>query len=472
MNLLERFQQNWKENFPQLSTANCELVLAASGGVDSVVLTDLVFHSGFNFSIAHCNFQLRGEESERDEQFVRSLATKYNKEIFVKSFDTKSFAEEKKLSIQAAARELRYTWFLELITSNLAQRPADKRQSSNFILTAHHADDNIETMLMFFFRGTGIQGLTGIQVYDRKRKLIRPLLFASREDILAYANDNDLKWVEDSSNTSDKYTRNFFRNELLPAIATHFPQVKENLQRNIRRFTDAGELYQQAVELQKKKLLEIKGNEVHIPVLKLQRAEPLDTIIWEIIREFDFHGHQVPEIKKLFTAENSSYVQSTSHRIIRNRKWLIIAPNSAREADHILIEANTKAIELKNGRLSLEVITTSNGEAETSNFAQRPADKFQTSNLSAHLDAKLIQFPLIVRTWKKGDYFYPLGLKRHKKKLSRFFIDQKVSKTEKENIRVIEMDKKILWVIAHRIDERFKVTDSTKEILKISFTPA
>jgi tRNA(Ile)-lysidine synthase len=460
MNLLERFQQNWKENFPHLSTANCQLVLAVSGGVDSVVLADLVFNSGFNFCIAHCNFQLRAEESERDEKFVRTLATKYNKEIFVKSFDTKSYAAEKKLSIQEAARELRYTWFLELITSNL------KRQTSNFILTAHHADDNIETMLMFFFRGTGIHGLTGIPVYDRKRKLIRPLLFASREDILAYANDNELRWVEDSSNTSDKYTRNFFRNELLPAIATHFPQVKENLQRNIRRFTDAGELYQQAIELQKKKLLEIKGNEVHIPVLKLQRSEPLDTIIWEIIREFDFHAHQVPEIKKLFTAENSSYVQSTSHRIIRNRKWLIIAPNSAREADHILIEADTKAIELKNGKLSLEVITTSNGQAETSNF------KFQTSNLSAHLDANLIQFPLIVRTWKKGDYFYPLGLKRHKKKLSRFFIDQKVSKTEKENIRVIEMDKKILWVIAHRIDERFKVTDSTKEILKISFTPA
>ncbi|HYK45813.1 MAG TPA: tRNA lysidine(34) synthetase TilS, partial [Parafilimonas sp.] len=378
MNLLERFQQNWKDNFHHLSTANCHLVLAVSGGLDSVVLMDLISKTGFNFCIAHCNFQLRGDESERDEQFVRSLATKYNKEIFVKSFNTKSYAEEKKLSIQEAARELRYTWFFELITSNL------KPQTSNFVLTAHHADDNIETMLMFFFRGTGIHGLTGIPVYDKKRKLIRPLLFAAREDILAYANDNNLKWVEDSSNTSDKYTRNFFRNELLPAIGTHFPQAKDNLQRNISRFADAAELYRQAIQLQKKKLLEIKGNEVHIPVLKLQRAEPLDTIIWEIIREYGFHAHQVPEIKKLFTAENSSYVQSTSHRIIRNRKWLIIAPNAATEADLILIEADTKAIELNNGTLSLEVITTSNGQAQTSNF------KHQTSNLSAHLDAKLI----------------------------------------------------------------------------------
>ena len=240
MNLLERFQQNWKENFPHLSTANCQLVLAVSGGVDSVVLADLVFNSGFNFCIAHCNFQLRAEESERDEKFVRTLAKKYNKEIFVKSFDTKSYAAEKKLSIQEAARELRYTWFLELITdikpdptgsSGRAQTSNFKPETSNFIATAHHADDNVETMLMFFFRGTGIHGLTGIPGYDRKRKLIRPLLFASREDILGYANDNDLRWVEDSSNTSDKYTRNFFRNELLPAIATHFPQVKENLRR-------------------------------------------------------------------------------------------------------------------------------------------------------------------------------------------------------------------------------------------------
>src|ERR1041385_6364720 len=186
MDLLERFQQNWKQNFRHLSTNNCQLVLAVSGGIDSVIMTDLVFKTGFNFIIAHCNFQLRAEESEHDETFVRSLGEKYHREVSVKKFETAPYATQHKLSIQEAARELRYTWFSELITSN------PKPQTSNFLATAHHADDNIETMLMYFFRGTGIRGLTGIPVHDKSRKILRPLLFATRDEIAAYANENKL----------------------------------------------------------------------------------------------------------------------------------------------------------------------------------------------------------------------------------------------------------------------------------------
>jgi tRNA(Ile)-lysidine synthase len=205
MNLLEKFQHHWKTQFSHLSTVNCQLLLAVSGGVDSVVLTDLIHKSGFQYRIAHCNFQLRADESERDEKFVRSLGEQYGQEVLVKRFDTKQYSLDHKISIQEAARDLRYEWFKEIV--------------ANYILTAHHADDNIETMLMHFFRGTGIQGLIGIQPSSPERKLLRPMLAFRKKELLEYATEHGLRFMEDSSNASDKYTRNFFRNQLLPQIA-------------------------------------------------------------------------------------------------------------------------------------------------------------------------------------------------------------------------------------------------------------
>lgn len=209
MDLLQRFQTHWHAQFCQLSTANCQLLLAVSGGVDSIVLVDLVAKSGFDFRIAHCNFQLRGEESERDEIFVRSFGEKYGKEVLVKRFDTSTYASEKKCSIQEAARDLRYAWFKEIIDSWQMTDGRNKKEpvnchlsSNNYIVTAHHADDNIETMLMQFFRGTGIQGLIGIQPILKERELIRPLLPFRKTDLLAYASAKGLDFVEDSSNTS------------------------------------------------------------------------------------------------------------------------------------------------------------------------------------------------------------------------------------------------------------------------------
>src|SRR3954447_13907273 len=209
--LLERFKQNIQEQF-DLHSNNTKLILAVSGGVDSIVLTDLAAISGFDFIIAHCNFQLRGEESSRDETFVRSLENKYGKKVLVKRFDTEKYSAENKISIQEAARELRYEWFTQLIIDNgkltieVANRPT-------YLATAHHANDNIETLLINFFRGTGISGLLGIPA--KQGKIIRPLLFAKREEIVAYAKENNLEWVEDSSNALDKYTRNFFRLQII-----------------------------------------------------------------------------------------------------------------------------------------------------------------------------------------------------------------------------------------------------------------
>jgi len=256
-----------------------KLLLAVSGGVDSVVLADLCHQAGFKFEIAHCNFQLRGEDSERDEAFVRALAEKYRVPFHLKKFDTLTESMETKKSIEETARDLRYEWFHKLIGSE--SKPAIERSEilkhfgtahcplPTCILTAHHADDNIETLLMNFFRGTGIKGLHGI--LPLQGKIIRPLLFAWKSELEEYARENNLEYVTDHTNAENTYTRNFFRNEMIPLVEQKFPEVRKNLDSNIRRFSEVEILYRQAVENQKKKWVKKKGAEWHIPVLKLQK---------------------------------------------------------------------------------------------------------------------------------------------------------------------------------------------------------
>jgi len=440
MNLLEKFKEYIKQQ--NLFQQKDKLLLAVSGGVDSVVLCELCNQAGYDFIIAHCNFQLRGAESERDEAFVRSFSEKYSAEVLVKKFDTEKYAAENKLSIQVAARDLRYNWFNEIITA----------KSAKFIITAHHAGDNVETLLMNFFKGTGINGLKAI--LPKHDKIIRPLLFAGKEELVAFAKEQKIDFVEDSSNASDKYTRNYFRNELIPGVRKVFPQVEENLLHNIERFREIEMLYQQSISLHKKKLMEQKGNEIHIPVLKLLKAEPLHTIVYEIIKDYGFTAHQTEEALALLKSESGKYILSASHRIIRNRNWLIIAPVQHLEDENILIEVKAKHIEFPQGKISIELLAHQN-------FKLHPQKHI------AQLDAAKVTFPLLLRKWKQGDYFYPLGMNK-KKKLSRFFIDQKLSLTQKEKTWVIEMDKKIIWIVGLRIDDRFKITDGTNYVLQLT----
>jgi tRNA(Ile)-lysidine synthase len=448
MNVQDKFKENWNQQFSQFTNNNCHLLLAVSGGSDSVILTDLVAKAGFEFTIAHCNFQLREDESERDEAFVIALGNHYEKKVLVKRFHTKQFAEENKIGIQEAARILRYNWFNQNIE--------EQYSNNGLIVTAHHADDNIETVLINFFRGTGLQGLKGIQPYQQEQKLIRPLLCFRKEELLLYAKEQNLAFVEDSSNQSDKYTRNYFRNQLIPSLKEVFTEVEENILHNIKRFKEAETLYSQAVQQHKIKLLEQKGNEIHIPILKLKQTKPLETIVWEIIKNFQFSAAQTVDVIKLLDAGNSSFIQSATHRIIKNRKWLIIAELQHKNSQHILIEQGEKEVVLEKGILQLDMIQSTGETSE--------ADRF-----TAFVDADSIQFPLLLRKWKQGDYFYPLGMQK-KKKLSRFMIDQKLSATDKENTWVIESNKKIIWVIGYRIDDRFKLMPQTKNILKIILT--
>jgi len=447
MSLLEKFIKNVQQQ--NLFQKNDLLLLAVSGGMDSVALCELCFQAGFHFEIAHCNFQLRGEESERDEKFVRQLGEKYWTKVFVKKFDTKEYAEMNKTSIQVAARELRYDWFDQLLKSEESSPLSFQR--SRFLLTAHHANDNIETLLLNFFKGTGIKGLQGILA--KKQNIIRPLLFAKKEEIVAFLKENNLEFVEDSSNESDKYTRNYIRNQLIPSLQKAFPRVEDNLIHNLERFSEIEILYQQAIQLHKKKLIEQKGNELHIPVLKLLKTQPLKTIVFEIIKEFGFTSHQTEEVINLLKSESGKYIPSSTHKIIKNRNWLIIAPQNILDSAYILFDEEAGEIDFELGKLGIKYRDS------------KPA-KIPLSNLIAAVDAKEIKFPLLLRRWRQGDYFYPLGMQK-KKKLSKFLIDQKKSLSEKEKIWIIESKKRIVWIVGERIDDRFKITDKTKGVLFI-----
>jgi tRNA(Ile)-lysidine synthase len=472
MNLLRSFKDFIaKEN---LFSPEDRLLLATSGGVDSVVLCELCHQAGFDFIIAHCNFQLRGAESDRDEQFVRQLAARYHKEVLVEKFDTEQYAAQNKLSIQVAARELRYSWFYTLI----GQHPSGPK----FILTAHHLDDNIETLLMNFFKGTGIAGLRAM--LPRQAAVVRPLLFATKSQLLQFAEHNQLKWVEDSSNQSDKYTRNYFRHQLIPLLQQSYPGALDNLAANIDRFREIESLYHQAVEQQKKKLLEYKGNEVLIPVLKLKKTTPLHSMVYEIITPFGFSPQQVNAVIDLLDSPSGKYVRSATHRILKNRNWLIISPSRTIESLNILVESADAPIPFEQGVLHMESLPVSGipahiltpsappsasapaGAASPRSAPPPPTSPRPPAEPIAWLDMAHIQFPLLLRKWQPGDYFYPLGM-RKKKKLSRFFIDNKLSLADKEKIWVLEMDKKIIWVVGLRIDDRFRVTPRTREVLKI-----
>mgnify|MGYP003446288448 FL=1 len=443
MNLLLSFQSTIK--LLNLFSSKDKLLIAVSGGVDSVVLCELCKQAKFDFTIAHCNFQLRGAESERDEQFVKNLGNKYGVKVLVKKFETEKYATENKLSTQEAARNLRYEWFEDLINQST-------NQPINHLLTAHHADDNAETIAMNFFRGTGLHGLTGIPAKNGYIK--RPLLEFSKEELLAFAKENNLEFVEDSSNQSSKYTRNYIRNDIIPAISKIYPQVKDNLLDNINRFKEIEKLYQLSVGELKKKSCKQKGNEIHIPVNKLMSYKN-KALIYEIIHPFNFQEKQVEELIKLANSDSGKYITSPDNlfRIIKHRLWFIISPVVATESVNIIIEENDKQVLFALGSIRIESVSN---------------NKPSTSSDIATLDAKEIKFPLLLRKWKTGDYFYPLGMKK-KKKISRFLIDSKLSKTEKENTWIVESKQRICWIVGHRIDDRFKITSTTKQVLKLTY---
>jgi tRNA(Ile)-lysidine synthase len=428
----------------QLFTRDQSLLLAVSGGADSVVMAHLFKQAGFNFSIAHCNFQLRGEESVRDENFVAGLATRLQVPFYQIRFDTAAYMDTHRVSIQVAARELRYAWLEETRCA----------AGCDYIVTAHHMQDNVETVLMNLSKGTGIAGLHGI--LPKQAKVLRPLLFTQKDTILAYAAQNDIPFVEDSSNITVKYTRNFFRHKVIPVIQEAYPGVVTNIAAGIERFREAEALYTEALEKHLKRLVLQQDNMFMIAVLKLKKTVPLQTIAWEIFRQYGCNPAQLPQVLELLDSSSGKFVETSSHRIIRDRQWLLVTPLAETEAALIVIEKDRSHITAPNGTLRLKT------------SARKDTTVIPSAANIACLDKASLQYPLILRKWKQGDYFYPLGM-RKKKKLSRFFIDQKLSLPQKENVWVLESAKRVVWIVGLRIDDRFKITSQTKELLTITW---
>lgn len=437
-----------QEELQALLPAGHSVLLAVSGGVDSVVLAHFLKTAQVPVTLAHVNFQLRGEESERDENFVRQLAKDWSMPVEVIRVDTHAYAVEHKCSVQVAARQIRYNWFDELLAAK--QKAGEKYR----LATAHHADDSVETFLINLLRGTGLDGLQGIAA--QRDSIIRPLLFATRSMIEAYANTHQLSWVEDSSNSRNDYTRNFIRNEWLPAATEYFPQAAQNIAHTIEHLQEVKQLYQQALQQHKKKLLHKQGSEWHIPVLALLKATPLRSIVYELIQPFGFGEAQIDEVLKLCAANSGSYVQGEQWRIIRHRKWLIIAPLQATDPIHYLLDEPAGSLETAHGKLSWQI-----KKWQQENVPQLPANEVM-------LDAASASFPMIFRPWTTGDYCYPLGMAK-KKKVARILIDQKLSKTAKEKVFVLESQQRIAWVAGIRMDDRFKITARTKEVIWLRF---
>lgn len=457
MNLLTQFQQNWDLHFASFCKPHQKFLLALSGGVDSTVLAYLLHQSGVVFVAAHVNYQLRGEESNRDENFVVSLCKELNVPLLLKKVDTQKYMTEQGLSVQVAARQIRYNWFDDI-------RMNDQSLKNSWVITAHHANDSIETSMMHFFRGTGIDGLKGIPSINASRKIIRPLLLFYKEQLVDFATTQRISYIVDSSNATSHYTRNFFRNQLIPALESVFPSVQENLLSNLQRFDEVAFLYKQAVDIHLRKMLVHKGEECYVPVLKWKSIKPLNSITWEIIEPYGFTASQIGEVVKLLDASNSSYVESPTHRIIKNRRWMIIAPLAESKSSHILIEDFGK-IKFIHGEL-----TVSTHAIETVKNDLSISRAKEDTIFVEWLDANTIQFPILLRQWAIGDYFYPLGMTK-KKKVAKFLTDARLSKTAKEKVWVLEMDRKIIAIVGLRIDNRFRYTSATKQLIKLVFKP-
>ncbi len=428
----------------KLFSGKDKLLVAVSGGIDSIVLLDLLQKQGNDLAVAHCNFSLRGKESNKDEAFVKKLCKNRKLTFYSEKFDTLNYAEKKGISIQMAARELRYTWFENL----------RKQLRFDFVVTAHHKTDIAETILINLLRGTGIAGLHGI--LPKKNYLIRPLLFARKTDIQNYASAQELEFRNDSSNAETDYMRNKIRHWVLPELLKINPDFEQAFYETSLKLGEAEQVYKTAVDL-KRNELEIKSkSEVRFAISDLIKLKPLSLFLFEFLSQYNFSAALCADIVTCLDREVGTLFYSKTHRLLIDRECIIITPLAERNVQDSFFIVSEK-IEQK---LPIQL-----------NLTQKKISKnFQLVKAKhiAQLDAERLTFPLEIRRWKSGDSFYPLGMKG-KKNLSDFFIDSKLSIFEKEKIWLLCSDKKIVWVINHRLDDRFKITSDTKKILQIEY---
>ena len=433
-------------NSSGLFSLSDRILLAVSGGVDSVVMVRLFKEAGFNFGIAHVNFGLRGDESDGDEAFVKALALQARVPFFSNHFNTKQYAANRKISIQMAARDLRYAWFEEIISEN----------EYSFVATAHHLDDQAETFFINLIRGTGISGMHGI--LPKQGKIIRPLMFTTREKIIAFAVDNNLAWREDRSNKSRKYLRNKLRLDVLSELYKINPLFSHKLNDSISHLRDVETIYNGHIAGVTADLVQHTPNGITISIDWIYEYEPHNTYLYELLKPYDFSYAVVKEIVRSLDSFSGKIFYSPTHRLLRDRENFIIQP--LKELSDDPFAGEVFSIERNNTNIVHPVCLCTH---ETDKISELPMGKASI----ACLDLDKLQFPLKLRKWEKGDWFMPLGLKG-KKKLSDFFINQKLSLAEKEKIWLLISGDDIVWVIGKRIDNRFRITPDTKKAFVIS----
>lgn len=420
--------------------ADKKFLLAVSGGIDSVVVAELFRLAGYNYNIAHCNFQLRGKESDGDEDFVKKIAAKVKVPFFSKRFETEKFCAENKISVQMGARHLRYEWLEEIRQKN----------KLDYIVTAHHADDAIETFFINLLRGTGISGLHGIKA--KHKNTIRPMLHFYRKDMEAFASENNLKWREDSSNNSDKYERNKIRHHLLPVLEKINPAAKESITATIENFGRTEVILNDSINKVVRKFIRIEGKRMWVHFNFFKELTPSIEYLYEAIKKMGFSHEQCQKIAESIKGQPGKVFLTDTHRMIVDRENLIIEPK-------ILTEEN---IVFKVGKELKELFTDSHSFI-FSIIKNTTGFKIPTAPEKAVLDFDKLRFPLEIRKWKTGDRFYPLGMSKPKK-ISDFLIDNKISIPDKGHVYVLVSDQDIAWLIGYRTDERFKITEGTKKL--------
>ena len=423
-----------------LCTKTDKILVAVSGGVDSMVLLHLFIDAGYNVALAHCNFNLRDKESDEDEIFVKNTCVKLMIENHFISFSTREYASEKKISIEMAARDLRYSWFNSLL----------EKYKYTKIATGHHLNDSIETVFINLTRGTGINGITGIK--PKNATIIRPLLFATRSEIEEYAKYNKLPFKTDSSNASNEYVRNIIRNEIIPAFKRINPSFEATMQQNLEHFTDAACIFNHQVEKTNSNLITEEGTGIKIHIDKLLLQTQSQTYLFEMLSPYGFSKDTVNKIMQSARKEPGRIFYSNTHKILIDREFLIL---EAKLEENSIYTIN-----------NLDDFTQLPIKIEALHFQIEAFNLFKTNSIAC-LDAEKIEFPLILRKWETGDSFFPLGMTK-KKKLSDFFIDQKLDRFQKEKIWVLESDRKIVWLVGHRIDNRYKITTNTKKVLQLT----
>jgi len=414
------------------------VLAAVSGGMDSVLLAHLLKAANYNFGIAHCNFQLRGEESDTDQAFVKGLAEQLDVPVHTINFDTTDFAANEKISIQMAARTLRYQWFKQI----------SHEAGYDVIALAHHQNDAIETILLNLTRGTGIAGLHGI--LPKNGDLTRPLLFLKRSDIAAIIENNQLPYREDSSNTSVKYARNKIRLEVIPKLKELNPALEDTFEQNLEHFRGLEELLKQTLAELRKKILVAKNNSFYLSIDAVKELNPQSLLLNGLLHDFGFNRSTVADIIGALGKHSGRIFESEAFSLLLDRDSLILSPKAGTKAVAISILGNDEQVQFANTLLNIK----------------RPGELSIVKNnpFSVSIDENLLEYPLTLRNWQQGDYFYPLGMKT-RKKLSDFFVGLKIPLVEKVKIPIlVNGNGDIIWIAGYRPDNRYKISAKTKKV--------